>query len=128
MHKHFIRLVWLAPLLLHSMDANAWGLLTHVYFAQWLVWTLPLLDPNLRRAVQRFPDLVLAGACRIWRWCRQHSAIPINGKAARTCCAARTPMKKSRSLSAMPATCSWMWWRITISYRRMRRCGWRIRC
>ncbi|HEY3327609.1 MAG TPA: zinc dependent phospholipase C family protein [Novimethylophilus sp.] len=63
MHKHFIRLVWLAPLLLHSMDANAWGLLTHVYFAQWLVWTLPLLDPNLRRAVQRFPDLVLAGAC-----------------------------------------------------------------
>lgn len=63
MRKHFIKFVWLCPLLLQSMDAHAWGLLTHVYFAQWLVWTMPLLDPNLRRAVQRFPSLVLAGAC-----------------------------------------------------------------
>lgn len=63
MYKHFIRFVWIAPLALQSMDAHAWGLLTHVYFAQWLVWTMPLLDPNLRRAVQRFPELVLAGSC-----------------------------------------------------------------
>lgn len=61
--RQIIKYVWLAPLVLHSIDAHAWGLLTHVYFAQWLVWSLPLLDPNLRRAVQRFPDLVLAGAC-----------------------------------------------------------------
>jgi len=53
----------MTPLVLHSMDAHAWGLLTHVYFAQWLVWTTPLLDPNLRRAAQRFPELVLAGSC-----------------------------------------------------------------
>lgn len=56
-------LLWLPPLLLQSTDAHAWGLLTHVYFAQWLLWTLPLADPNLRRAVQRFPELVMAGAC-----------------------------------------------------------------
>ncbi len=61
--RQFIRLVWLAPLVLYSTDALAWGLFTHVYFAQWLVWTMPLLDPNLRRAVQRFPRLVMAGAC-----------------------------------------------------------------
>lgn len=54
---------WLLPLLLHSTDANAWGLVTHVYFAQWLVWATPLLDPRLRQAVQRFPELVMAGAC-----------------------------------------------------------------
>jgi len=56
-------LLWLPPLLLQSADAHAWGLLTHVYFAQWLLWTLPLADPNLRRATQRFPELVMAGAC-----------------------------------------------------------------
>lgn len=63
MRKYLIRFAWLTPLVLHSLDAHAWGLLTHVYFAQWLVWTTPLLDPNLRRAVQRFPELVLAGSC-----------------------------------------------------------------
>lgn len=56
-------LLWLPPLLLQSADAHAWGLLTHVYFAQWLLWTLPLADPGLRRAVQKFPELVMAGAC-----------------------------------------------------------------
>lgn len=56
-------LLWLPPLLLQSADAYAWGLLTHVYFAQWLLWTLPLADPNLRRALQKFPELVMAGAC-----------------------------------------------------------------
>lgn len=54
---------WFIPLLVHSTDASAWGLLTHVYFAQWLVWATPLLDPRLRQAIQRFPELVLAGAC-----------------------------------------------------------------
>ena len=49
--------------MLHSLDAHAWGLLTHVYFAQWLLWTLPLTDPALRAAVKKFPKLVLAGAC-----------------------------------------------------------------
>jgi hypothetical protein len=44
-------------------DALAWGLQTHVYFAQEAVLAAPLLDPELRRAVLRFPRLVLAGAC-----------------------------------------------------------------
>lgn len=61
--RQIIRFVWLAPLVLHCTDALAWGLFTHVYFAQWLIWSMPLLDPNLRRAVRRFPQLVLAGAC-----------------------------------------------------------------
>lgn len=56
-------LLWLLPLALHSADALAWGLQTHVYFAQLLVWSIPLLDPAIRRAVLRFPRLVMAGAC-----------------------------------------------------------------
>jgi Zinc dependent phospholipase C len=44
-------------------DACAWGLLTHVYFAQYLLWGVVLLDPQFRRAVRKFPRLVLAGAC-----------------------------------------------------------------
>jgi hypothetical protein len=63
MYRRRYLLLWLPPLLLQSGDAQAWGLLTHVYFAQWLLWTLPLADPHLRRAVQKFPELVLAGAC-----------------------------------------------------------------
>lgn len=55
--------LYLLPLLLHSGDALAWGLHTHVYFAQLLIWSIPLLDPALRRAVTRFPRLVMAGAC-----------------------------------------------------------------
>lgn len=51
------------PLLFHAGDALAWGLYTHVYFAQLLVWAVPLLDPELRRAAMRFPRLVMAGAC-----------------------------------------------------------------
>jgi hypothetical protein len=54
---------WLVPLLLWSADANAWGLYTHVYFAQMLLWAVPLTDPRYRRAVKSFPRLVLAGAC-----------------------------------------------------------------
>lgn len=54
---------WLVPLLLWSADANAWGLYTHVYFAQMLLWAVPLTDPRYRRAIKNFPQLVLAGAC-----------------------------------------------------------------
>lgn len=54
---------WLIPLLLWSADANAWGLYTHVYFAQLLLWAVPLTDPRYRRAIKSFPKLVLAGAC-----------------------------------------------------------------
>ncbi|MDR3390337.1 MAG: zinc dependent phospholipase C family protein [Sulfuriferula sp.] len=62
--KKLIRyLLWCTPLLLQSHDANAWGLYTHVYFAQWLLWGVPLLDGELRRAVGRYPKLVMAGAC-----------------------------------------------------------------
>ncbi|HRH81636.1 MAG TPA: zinc dependent phospholipase C family protein [Thiobacillaceae bacterium] len=56
-------ILYILPLLLQSGDALAWGLHTHVYFAQLLVWSIPLLDPELRRAVARFPHLVMAGAC-----------------------------------------------------------------
>jgi hypothetical protein len=51
------------PLLLFAGDALAWGLYTHVYFAQLLVWAVPLFDPALRRAVRRFPARLMAGAC-----------------------------------------------------------------
>lgn len=55
--------LYVLPLLLQSGDALAWGLFTHVYFAQLLIWSIPLLDPRLRRAVTRFPRLAMAGAC-----------------------------------------------------------------
>lgn len=51
------------PLLLFAGDALAWGLQTHLYFAQHLLVAVPFADPDLRRAVLRFPRLVLAGAC-----------------------------------------------------------------
>jgi len=51
------------PLLLFAGDALAWGLYTHVYFAELLVWAVPLFDPALRRAVRRFPARLMAGAC-----------------------------------------------------------------
>ena len=46
-----------------SFDANAWGLATHVHFAQSLTWAIPLSIPALSIAVRRFPAWVLAGAC-----------------------------------------------------------------
>lgn len=55
--------LWSIPGLLFAGDALAWGLYTHVYFAQLLVWAVPLLDPALRRAVRRFPQRLVAGAC-----------------------------------------------------------------
>ncbi|MCC7184467.1 MAG: zinc dependent phospholipase C family protein [Rhodocyclaceae bacterium] len=51
------------PLLAASGDALAWGLYTHVYYAQQLLWLLPFTDPRLLRACRRLPALVLAGAC-----------------------------------------------------------------
>ncbi|NOU39691.1 MAG: zinc dependent phospholipase C family protein [Methylotenera sp.] len=54
---------WWLPCCIYSADANAWGLITHLYFAQSLLWAMPLLDPRLQRAIKRFPDLVMAGAC-----------------------------------------------------------------
>lgn len=54
---------WLAPIIMFSADANAWGLVTHLYFAQSLLWAMPLLDPRLQRAIKQFPELVMAGSC-----------------------------------------------------------------
>jgi hypothetical protein len=53
----------LLALTLFAPDANAWGLQTHVYLAQWALAAVPLADPQLRAAVLRLPHLVLAGAC-----------------------------------------------------------------
>lgn len=53
----------LIPMLLHSAEALAWGLATHLYFSQLLLWAVPLLDPRLRAAAKRLPHLVLAGSC-----------------------------------------------------------------
>lgn len=58
-----VLILWMLPLLLHSSAALAWGLATHLYFAQLLLWAVPLADPGLRRAVRRLPRLLLAGAC-----------------------------------------------------------------
>ena len=61
--KIFKTLYWWLPCCLYSVDANAWGLVTHLYFAQSLLWAMPLLDPRLQNAIKRFPELVMAGAC-----------------------------------------------------------------
>ena len=63
MAKLYVRVVWLLPLAIYAGDAAAWGLYTHVYFAQLLIWAIPLADPRFRRAIRRFPELLLAGAC-----------------------------------------------------------------
>lgn len=58
-----LSLLLLPALLLTSADALAWGLYTHVYFAQLLLWAIPLADPALARLVRRYPRQVMAGAC-----------------------------------------------------------------
>lgn len=63
MGKTITFIVWLIPLSLYSASAHAWGLFTHVYFAQLLVWAVPLADPRLRHIVRKFPQLVMSGAC-----------------------------------------------------------------
>jgi hypothetical protein len=61
--KRISLLLWLLPLIAYSSDAQAWGLTTHVYFSQLLLWAVPLLDPRLKIAARKLPGLVLAGAC-----------------------------------------------------------------
>lgn len=66
--RHFFqsfyrKILWSIPLVFISIDANAWGLYTHIYFAQWLLMASPLLDPRIQQAIKKFPTLVLAGAC-----------------------------------------------------------------
>lgn len=61
--RHVSLLCWLLPLAMYTGDAHAWGLVTHLYFAHSLLWAMPLLDPRLQRAIKRFPELVMAGAC-----------------------------------------------------------------
>lgn len=64
MKKHLFRnFLWCFPFGIFSIDANAWGLYTHIYFAQWLLMASPLLDPKIQQAIKKFPTLVLAGAC-----------------------------------------------------------------
>lgn len=57
------KLVWAIPISLYALDANAWGLFTHIYFSQYLLMASPLLDPKIQQAIKKFPKLVLAGAC-----------------------------------------------------------------
>lgn len=57
------RYYWWLPCCIYSSDANAWGLVTHLYFAQSLLWAMPLLDPRLQNVIRKFPELVMAGAC-----------------------------------------------------------------
>jgi hypothetical protein len=45
------------------MDANAWGLFTHVYFAQSILLAVPMLDNRFRQIIKQFPEHVMAGAC-----------------------------------------------------------------
>jgi hypothetical protein len=56
-------LPYVAVLALFPLDAHAWGLPTHLFFAHYALLALPLADPALRAAAARFPRLVLAGAC-----------------------------------------------------------------
>lgn len=44
-------------------DALAWGLQTHVFYAQYVLLAVAFADPDFRRAAARLPRLVLAGAC-----------------------------------------------------------------
>jgi hypothetical protein len=55
--------IWAAPLVVFSTDAAAWGLYTHVYFTQLLIWLIPIADPRFRSAIRRFPELCLAATC-----------------------------------------------------------------
>ena len=57
------KFLWATPLLLFAGDACAWGLYTHVYFTQLLIWLIPVADPRFRGAITRFPELCLAATC-----------------------------------------------------------------
>lgn len=62
-NKRYLKCVWCFPLLIYAVDANAWGLYTHLFFSQWLMLATPMLDPKVQAAIKKFPKLVLAGAC-----------------------------------------------------------------
>ena len=68
-----IGVIWVAPLLLFSADAVAWGLYTHMYFTQLLIWLIPVADPRFRNAIRRFPELCLAATCLPGRIALQQS-------------------------------------------------------
>ncbi len=59
----YIKLLWCFPLCVYAVDANAWGLYTHILFSQWMIVTSPLLDPKILQAIKKYPKLVMAGAC-----------------------------------------------------------------
>ena len=61
--KRGLSLICGLSLALFAPEALAWGLQTHLFYAQWALLALPLADPELRAAVRRLPRLVLAGAC-----------------------------------------------------------------
>ncbi len=63
MQKYLKTFWWGLPISIYSLDAGAWGLYTHVYFAQSLLLASPLLDKRFRESIKRFPELVMAGAC-----------------------------------------------------------------
>lgn len=64
MKKHSLnKWLWAIPISFYALDANAWGLYTHIYFSQYLLIASPLLDPKIQQAIKKFPKLVLAGAC-----------------------------------------------------------------
>jgi hypothetical protein len=59
----YINMLWVFILSSFAIDANAWGLYTHIYFTQWLIYAAPFLDPNIQKIIKKFPTLVMAGAC-----------------------------------------------------------------
>jgi hypothetical protein len=61
--RFYIKLLWCLPVSLYAADASAWGLYTHILFSQWMMATMPLLDPKIQQAIRKFPKLVMAGAC-----------------------------------------------------------------
>lgn len=64
MQNSLIRIfAWGLPLVIFSEDTCAWGLFTHVYFAQYIAFSSPFLDSKFRRAVSKFPFYIMAGAC-----------------------------------------------------------------
>ncbi len=63
MHKPLTLILACSLWLTLPLEAHAWGLYAHLAYTQYLLGALPLLPAPLMRAVQRFPSLVLAGAC-----------------------------------------------------------------
>lgn len=60
--RYYFHISWFLPLFLYSRDACAWGLFTHAYFAQLLLWGIPITEKRFRNAIRKFPELLLAGA------------------------------------------------------------------